>query len=394
MSGDVSTDGAIVWTRFIGRGDLVLSVRDTGSDRYVQHDVPVGPDGFTSVDLSGLSPHRTYRYAFLVREAGRLVRRGPSGRFRTAPEPDALVPVTFAGTSCTNQFIRPYPALAHAASRRDLDFFIHAGDHVYVDWARSLAEIRERYALAWPSWGMKGLHASTSLYATWDDHEVGNNWNPENWSPAMLTAARRSFFEHHPIRRDAARPNRIWRSFKWGRTAEVFVLDSRGERVPSTRERANATYLSRAQMDWLKGGLAHSDARFKFVVNSVPITSFHGVYDLLRSDRWEGYPAARHEILDHIVREHIDGVWWLSGDFHFGSISRVDRDGPYARMREVLMGPGRQHLNPFWGWNEGSQFEFLTPANNYVAFRCDPLRNEVEITFVGPEGETLVRRVY
>ncbi len=395
MAGDATTDRAIVWTRYVGRGRLALAIRDASAETTRVLDVPVGPDGFTAVDVAELEPGRTYRYAFLVMHGDRrFALRGPSGRFRTAPEPDALVPVTFAGTSCTNQFIRPYPTLAHAASRRDLDFFVQAGDHVYADFSRTLDDFRERYAIAYPAYGMKGLHASVGMYATWDDHEVGNNWDPETWDAERIGAARRAFFEHHPIRRDEHAPAKMWRSFRWGRTLELFVLDSRGERRPSTRERSDAIYLSRAQLDWLKTGLANSPARFKFIVNSVPITDFPGLFDLVRGDRWEGYPAQRHEILEHIAHERIEGVWWLSGDFHFGSISRVDPGGPYATQREVLMGPGRQHANPFWSSLRGAQWEFVTGENNYTLFRVDPVRDTVEIAFIGASGETMASRTY
>ena len=73
---------------------------------------------------------------------------------------------------------------------------------------------------------------------------------------------------------NAAAPDRIWRSFRWGHSAEVFVLDCRGERRPSTRSvnpTRESVYISRAQMDWLKAGLRASPAVFKFIVNSVPI---------------------------------------------------------------------------------------------------------------------------
>ena len=47
-------------------------------------------------------------------------------------------------------------------------------------------------------------------------------------------------------------PERIWRKVPFGKTADVFVLDTRGERKPSTRGSANPVYVSREQMDWLK----------------------------------------------------------------------------------------------------------------------------------------------
>ncbi len=392
MSGDATCDRAIVWTRYTGGGALVLWVKQRHADACTQLDVATGPDGFTHLDISGLQPGRSYRYAFLVRERGAITRRGPSGFFRTAIAEDSLEPVTFAGVSCTNQFIRPYPALAHAAARHDLDFFLHAGDHVYADVAVTLDEYRSVYAQAWPAYGMKALHAAFGLYATWDDHEVGNNWDPETWDRARVDAARRAYFEHHPIRRTPGDPRRLWRSFRWGRTLELFVLDSRGERRPSTRERADGQYISRPQMDWLKQGLATSQARFKAVLNSAPIANFPGLFGLMDGDRWSGFRAQREEILSFITRERIDGVWWLSGDFHFGCVGRVEPSGPYSAMREVLMGPGRQIINPLWSSLSGPQWDVLLGANNYTVLRADPLRDTMTVAFVGESGEMLSTR--
>jgi alkaline phosphatase D len=259
--------------------------------------------------------------------------------------------------------------------------------------------MRECYQRGWPAYGMKGLHASVGLYSTWDDHEVGNNWNPETHDPVALAAARRAFFEHHPIRRNDEDPWRIWRRFRWGRTVEVFVLDCRGERLPSTRHTAHATYLSRAQMDWLKDGLASSPCAFKVVVNSVPITNFPGIFDLEvlgngRPDRWEGYPAQREEILRHVRDAGLRGVYWLSGDFHFGAVTRIEGEGPYSDMREVLMGPGLNIGNTFAEGLRGSQYDFLGLACSFCVFRADPVRETFDVRFVGADGNTLFGSTY
>lgn len=168
-------------------------------------------------------------------------------------------------------------------------------------------------------------------YATWDDHEVADNWDPESIDPARLETAREAFFENLALRRlPPPNENRVWRSFRWGRTLEIFVLDCRSERRPSTRNGPDAQCISRTQMDWLKAGLAASTAAFKIIANSVPIANFPGAFDLQANDRWEGYPAQRAELLDFLTGRAIRGVVFVSGDFHLATVAHLEATGARA----------------------------------------------------------------
>ena len=352
----------------------------------------IGEGGFVHVDAAGLTGGAHYRYAFFLVEAGKPVSRGHFGYVRAALAPNALDVVTFAGTSCTHQMSAPYPLMADAAKRK-VDFFIHGGDHVYCDAgtdAVTLAQYRAKYAEAWATSGMSALHGSTGMVLTWDDHEFLNNWNPETLAPARVATAQQAFFEHRAVRRNATAPSRVWRSLVWGKTLEIIVLDVRSERKPSTRLAANAQFISPAQMTWLKDRLAKSTAVFKFIVTSVPITNFPAAASG-ESDKWEGYPAQREEILDFITTGNVKGVWWLSGDLHFGSIGGVGASGPRLQMHEVLMGPGgttaRAPELP------AGQFDKMIDEKNYTVFRADPVKRELTVEFIGATG-TLFKRTY
>jgi alkaline phosphatase D len=300
--------------------------------------------------------------------------------------------ITFGGTSCTHQLSAPYPLMADAAQRK-LDFFIHAGDHVYTDAgtdATTLAEYREKYGLVWPTSGMSALHGSAGMVLTWDDHEFLNNWNPETLSPARIDAARNAFFEHRAVRRDPTSPNRLWRSFVWGKTLEVIVLDARSERKPSTRDTPNAQFISPAQLAWLEDRLTKSTAVFKFVVTSVPISNFP-LDAAGEADKWEGYPAQRNDLLDFVVNSGIKGVWWLSGDLHFGSIGGVGSSGPRLQMHEVLMGPGG--TNAHSPNLPAAQFDTMIGEKNYTVFRADPVNRKLTVEYIGASG-SLFKRTY
>jgi alkaline phosphatase D len=400
MAGDATATSAMFWTRFVGAAaaSLFVQIEAEGAPKgvaVVSRAVlasELGDAGFVHIDASGLTPGARSRYAFFTVAGGKPTGRGAFGHVRAALAPDALDVVTFAGTSCTHQMSAPYPLMADAAQRK-VDFFIHGGDHVYCDVgtnAVTLQDYRVKYGQVWPTSGMSALHGSTGMVLTWDDHEFLNDWNPETLAPAHIDAARKAFFEHRAVRRDATAPNRLWRSLVWGKTLEILVLDARSERKPSTRLTANAQFLSPAQMTWLKDRLAKSTAVFKFIVTSVPITNFPAAASG-ESDKWEGYPAQRDEILDFVQNGALKGVWWLSGDLHFGSVGGIGTSGPRLQMHEVLMGPG--------GTNARSvdlppaQFDKMISEKNYTVFRADPVSRKLTVEFIGANG-SIFKRTY
>jgi len=66
---------------------------------------------------------------------------------------------------------------------------------------------------------------------------------------------------------------RIYRSYRWGAHAELFILDARSYRSENSAEdTVGKTMLGRAQLDWLKSGLAASDATWKIISNDVPVS--------------------------------------------------------------------------------------------------------------------------
>lgn len=393
-SGDVTPAAAILWTRYDGILPLRLYVwqmspsgavyvREVASDDVVPAD-----GGFVQAEVTGLAPGGRYRFAFVELDGDTRVGRSKVGRFRSAPDEDALSPVVFGATSGTENS-HSFETLERAGERIDLDFFVLLGDTTYNDGAETVDDYRAMWAQNLATPGYLALGSSTSLLATWDDHETINNWDAETVDPALLAAARQVTFENLPIRRFDAEPDRLWRSVRWGRTAEIFVLDCRGERIPSLGE-----YVSREQLDWLKAGLADSPAVFKVIVNSVPIGDFPLVFDAAMNDRWEGFPEQREEILAHIDDNAIAGVIWLSGDFHLASLGRVAESGLGATQLEILSGPGGQTQNPLWSILYAPQFDWASGTNNYTAIHLDPVTRQVRVVFIDGSGQPIEDRTY
>jgi alkaline phosphatase D len=397
-SGDADLRRISLWAQYRGISELHVAVwqmiDEAFGDLVALARAAPGGEGFTQLELDGLVPGAWYSFAFVEVVERAVVSRSPLARFRAALDPGARSTLRFGATCCTQPGFSLAP-IGHAGDRVDLDFFALLGDTTYTGGAQTRTDYRVRWLRSLGQDESRRLRASTSVVATWDDHEVANNWDPETIDPARLAEAAGAFFEHLPVRRNSRRPDQIYRSTRWGRTAEIFILDCRSERLPSTRLREDAQYLARAQMDWLKSGLAASPCTFKVILNSVPITNFPSLFDVVANDRWEGYWFARSEILSFIDNEQIGGVLWLSGDFHFGSIGRVSPSGPGSQAIEVLVGPGAQDPNPLWSTLvDDAQFDFATGTNNYTVFDLDPASHTAIVTFHDRNGAVLATKSY
>jgi alkaline phosphatase D len=385
-AGDIASGSGVAWTRYAGTAALSAYAWRVDGEMYVEQLGPFAAvpndGGFVHAKLAGLLPGARYRYAFFE---GERVARSKIGSFRAPIADDANEVITFGAISCADE-ANDDAAVARAAERNDLDAFLFLGDNAYCDGADGLAEYREYYADHFGKPAHVALRAANGMYITWDDHEVQNDWNPETIAPARVADAFACFFDHAPYARVESAPNQIWRSVRWGKTVEVFVLDCRSERKPSTRNGPGAQYISPAQIAWLEQGLAASPARFKLLMNSVPITNMPNVWDLYKVDRWEAYEAQRTRILKFIDDNAIKGVLWLSGDFHLAFISSVSTTGPGSTQREVLCGPGAQDANALLPSLTAPQFSYKTGTNNYTTLRFDPMLGEVRIGYTNGMG--------
>jgi alkaline phosphatase D len=422
MAGDARPRRVVLWTKYTGHNRrLTVRLQSRGRRGILRtRDVPatVRKGGFVHVDVPNLRPRTLYKYVFLERSSAGVV-RSPVGYFRTAIPvrgPHALDTVVFGGTSCT--FARgsrrtraTNRLLRHAARKRArLSFFLHAGDQVYCDKPRKVKDIqgyRDRYERAFSAQGLAALHAAFGMYTTWDDHEVVDDWGRydlRSMSPRrraelkqQIRVGKQSFFDHQPIQRRSRSARKLYRKFQWGRTLELFVLDGRSE-----RRVAQGKYISDDQMKWLVDGLQNSTAKFKFILNSCPIGLFTLAIDEWRQtdDRWAAFPGQRDPILE--VAQRVGGVWWLSGDFHFGTVGRVEAMR-YPQVREVLMGSSGSGLggdnrrmdvdllNPPSPNDKDTQWQFATHEHNYVEIKADPRRERLDIYFYG--GSRLLRHV-
>jgi len=166
------------------------------------------------VEVEGLRPDRWYWYRF---KAGREI--SATGRTRTLPAAGALPErLRFALASCQKYEVGYYTAYEHMV-REELDLIVFLGDYIYENTsaadavrphtmpaALTLDDYRRRYTLYKTDPALQAAHAMAPWIATWDDHEVSNDYagavpeHPGADDPAQFllrrAAAYRAYYEH------------------------------------------------------------------------------------------------------------------------------------------------------------------------------------------------------
>ena len=379
-SGDTTQTSTLLWTRSTVLGNVGFEYSTdpnfsnslgTLTETVTDVTVPV------KVELTNLKPGTQYFYR--VRDAA-----GTSavGQFRTAAELGNRQGLRFGVAGDWQGQLTPFPAIANAPER-NLDFFVRLGDSAYVDdLSPDLPGVRqpktfeefstkhnEVYAQRYGLNTWADLQASTSIYASWDDHELTNDFaggatpseSPQkegifgtgggfvNDTPVFDTGLQ-AFQAYNPVRNDfygntgdsrTANEQKLYRYNTFGSDAATFVLDLRSFRdnslksIPETSDQAtvnkflndafapNRTLLGAAQLQDLKNDLLKAQQNgitWKFIMSSDPIQNF-GIP--VAGDRWEGYAAERTDLLRFIKENNIKNVVFATGDFHGYVVNNV-----------------------------------------------------------------------
>jgi alkaline phosphatase D len=407
QSGDVSAESGMVWAR-VSRPSRVwveFSTTDSFKDVIgaVFADALPESDLTAKMGMTGLPAGQDVFYRVRPQDLSEPSVRGQPmvGHFRTAPADARSVSFVWTGDTAGQGWgINPeWGGMKTYATmlKHQPDFFIHSGDTVYADgpiqaevklkdgtiWrnlvteekskpAETLAEYRGQWKYNLIDENLRALNAQVPMFVQFDDHEVTNNWWPEEpltreehkgkkyterFALPLVARAHRAFHEYNPIAPNPFEPGRVYRKISYGPLVDVFMLDMRSYRGPNGEDRQatygpDAYFLGPQQIAWLKRELKASKATWKVIAADMPI-SIYVVYDAARNFGSEaisqldhGAPLGREleiaDLLSFMKREKIRNTVWLTADVHYTAAHWYD--------------PAQaafQDFDPFWEFVSG-----------------------------------------
>ena len=398
------------------------------------------------IECGGLEPDRDYWYRFVA--AGEA---SPVGHFRTAPAAGAATDkMRFGFVSCSNYEFGYFSAYRHLADEAP-DLIVFLGDYIYEYFSRfplklrahsdgvaatDLRTYRNRYAQYRTDPDLQRLHATAACLATWDDHEVQNDY-ADRWSEtfddpqaflARRAAAYRAYWEHMPLPLSALPrgPNAtINGRFNFGDLASFLVVDDRqfrsrlacdrppkggGKQVTDAacpeRLDPSRSYLGLAQEHWLYDEFRRGTARWNILAQQQLMADLKERLDSGETahwtEDWNGYPAARQRLLQAMHDSAMTNPVVIGGDIHsfwandlkldfndakapaiateFVGTSITSPGPPYAKFASWL--PDNPHIHFFESRKRGYVSVELQPRQMDVAFRTvsDVTKPEADIS--------------
>lgn len=299
--------------------------------------------------------------------------------FRTSPKPDAKAPMAFLLGSCrypgllwktkeADQIFRPMARhLAGTAEMPAARFTVMAGDQIYADLlnrmipvgrADTYSEFQERYQTAFSSTNMRQLLKTAPTYMILDDHEIEDNWAQDRMgnsdSRSLFNFAIGAYMSYQWSHGPRTYGRYLYYQFDYAQYP-FFVLDARTQRYYSNAQTLRDNHLlGRPSIDpaypgqlaillnWLTEQKARVGNAPKFIVSSsVFAPSDMGerirarggsIDDRLflddiesreESDSWPAFPMTRKAIVEHIVKNNIQNVVFLTGDIHCSNIAQL-----------------------------------------------------------------------
>ncbi len=370
------------------------------------------------VEVAGLAPARPYWYRFMSGDAVSRV-----GRAVTLPAPGSPVGrLRFAFVSCANYEHGYFAAYRHLAEEQP-DLVLFLGDYIYeyIDTrpgavrrhsegieAVTLPSYRNRYAQYRLDPDLQRLHAEVPALMSWDDHEGQNDyagpWSPTFMDPQQFLRRRaagyQAFYEHMPVRPSRSRPRgpdmRLYDRFAIGDLVEISMLDGRQYRSREAcyappnkggghletntscpeRLQADRSMIGLAQEQWLFEGLARSTKRWNVIAQDVLMAQFRQKFPNgtpgFWTDDWDGYPASRTRLLQHLHEGQVRNPVVIGGDIHsfFANDLKLDFDDPRSpTVATEFVGTSISSRGPSY-----EQFQAFLPDNPHIHFFESRLR--------------------
>ena len=293
--------------------------------------------------LFGLKPDTLYYYSSETKPLDNSGEHAAvRGRFRTAPRSDQPAAVTFALLNCQMFADRDHPDgfnMYPAALSLEPSFVVFTGDNVYYDRDYPYATSRDLARFHWQRMYSLPRHEellrSVGSYWMKDDHDTLTDdcWpgKAENrLAPFTFAEGQRVFREQVPM------GERSYRTFRWGRDLQIWLIEGRDFRSPNTLpDGPQKSILGSEQKQWLRETLLSSDATWRILISPTPWVGPDRGGN--KADNYAN-PSFHHEsveMLQWVQNKLGDNFAIICGDRHW----QYHSVHPQFGVREFSVGP-------------------------------------------------------
>lgn len=231
----------------------------------------------------------------------------------------------------------------------DPQVFIWLGDNIYGDIKRpfklfgkertigpwknvprfvptSKEEMESKYVKAKTNPGYSRLREKTEVIGTWDDHDYGLNDAGKEFGGKIVNQRLLLDFLDEAQNSPRRKQDGVYVSYTFGpvsRQIKVILLDTRYHRDPLL---SDGTILGNSQWTWLEKELNGPASAITIIGSSVQVLSnlSAATGPLFSFECWGRFPRERDRLFKLIADSKRDGVFFISGDVHFGELARYD----------------------------------------------------------------------
>lgn len=242
--------------------------------------------------------------------------------------------------SCLHQD-QPAPILS-AINQEQADLFVFLGDNIYGD-TTDMAVMKEKYERQKARPAVAALMQSTPTVAIWDDHDYGGNDAGAEYP--QKEASRQLMLDFWSEPEDSERrhqPDGIYTTYwleshgkriqillpdlRWNRPAlnrisdQEYLRDKKPQNLGPYRPSSDSheSMLGETQWRWLENELL-KPADLRILGSSIQLLSLQTGWE-----SWANFPYDRKRLLHLIGMHHINNLIVISGDSHFGEVSKLD----------------------------------------------------------------------
>jgi len=247
------------------------------------------------------------------------------------------LPTRIAFGSCADQD-RPQPILKQVVEREP-DLFIYLGDNIYGD-TEDLEVLKAKYQTLADKPEFQALRSAMPTLAVWDDHDYGANDAGRHYPQKEASKSMLMDFWGVPDSSDRYQHAGIYHAHMFeeaDKRLQIILLDTRTFRdnlLPndgqdghkndySPNPSPDSTLLGEAQWEWLTEQF-RLPADLRIIASSIQFGHSYNGWE-----SWTNVPHERQRMLDLIAETRANGVLFISGDVHWGEISKQPQENGY-----------------------------------------------------------------